>query len=147
MDTSSSSLSLAGAEKETPPLREHAILMDFYRSLSLEERTNMHVDALEANPGALAQELIAIKRAALWKAIHEAQKKKSQDENVPSRPSLLIGMDDEKEFHVRGPAQKALLDEFRLSISHRRKVVTFMGKSGRNIRMQTQRSLLRTFVQ
>ncbi len=87
MDTSSSSLSLAGAEKETPPLRDHAILMDFYRALSLEERTNMHVDALEANPGASAQELIAIKRAALWKAIHEAQKKKSQDVNVPLLPS------------------------------------------------------------
>ena len=28
MDTSSSSLHLAGAEKEAPPLREHAILMD-----------------------------------------------------------------------------------------------------------------------
>ncbi len=63
--TSSSSLSLAGAEKETPPLREHAIMMDFYRSLSVEERTNMHAEALEANPRASAQELIAIKRAAL----------------------------------------------------------------------------------
>jgi hypothetical protein len=42
------SLSLAGAEKETPPLRDHAIMMDYYRSLSLEEKTKMHEDALEA---------------------------------------------------------------------------------------------------
>ncbi len=118
MDTSSSSLSLAGAEKETHSLRDHTILMDFYRSLSFEERTNMHVDALEANPGASAQELIATKRAVLWKAIHEAHKKKSQDENFSSLPSPLIGMDDEKELRVRGPAQKVLLDDFRLSPSH-----------------------------
>jgi hypothetical protein len=115
MDTSSSSLSLAGAEKETPPLREHTILIDFYRSLSVDERTNMYVEALEANPGASAQELIVIKRAALWKTIHEAQKKKSQDEKVSSLPSPLIGMDNEKELWVRGPAQNALLDEFCLS--------------------------------
>ncbi len=147
MDISSSSLSLAGADKETPSLRENVILMDFYRSLSEDEKTNMHVKALEANPGASAKELIVIKCVALWKAIHEAQKKKSQDEKDSSLPSPLIGLDNEKELHVRGPAQKALLDEFRLSLSHRRKVVTFMRKSGRKIRMQTQRSLLRTFVQ
>ncbi len=104
------------------------------------------MDALEANPGASAQELIAIKRAALWKSIHEAQKEKSQDENVPSLPSLLIGMDNEKELHVEDQRKKPFWMNS-VSISHRRKVVTFMGKSGKNIRMQTQRSLLRTFVQ
>ncbi len=77
----------------------------------------MHDDALEANPGASAQELIAIKRAALWKAVHEAQKKKSQDENISSLPSPLIGIDNEKVLRVRGPAQNALLDEFRLSLT------------------------------
>ena len=88
MDTSSSSLSLAGAEKEIPPMMGHAIMMDYYNSLSDEERTKIHVEAFKANPRASAQELIEVKRAALWKAIHEAQKKKSQDENVPSLPSV-----------------------------------------------------------
>jgi hypothetical protein len=54
----------------------------------------MHVEALEANPGASAKEFIVIKRVALWKAIHEAQKK-SQDEKFSSLPSPLIGMDNE----------------------------------------------------
>jgi hypothetical protein len=35
-----------------------------------------------------------------------------------SSPSLsLAGMDDEEELQVRGPAQKALLDEFQLSLT------------------------------
>ncbi len=34
----------------------------------------------------------------------------------------LAGMDDEKELHVRGPAQRALLDEFRLSITQEQSV-------------------------
>jgi hypothetical protein len=33
MDTSSSSLSLAGAEKEMPPMMGHAVMMDYYNSL------------------------------------------------------------------------------------------------------------------
>ncbi len=77
MDTSSSSLSLAGAEKETPPMIGHAVMMDYYNSLSDEEKTKIHVEALEANPRASSQELIEVKRSALWKAIHGAQKRKS----------------------------------------------------------------------
>ena len=80
MDTSSSSLSLAGAEKETPPMIGHAVMMDYYNSLSDEEKTKIHVEALKANPRASAQELIEVKRSVLWKAIHGAQKRKSQDE-------------------------------------------------------------------
>ena len=56
MDTSSSSLSLAGAEKEAPPMIGHAVMMDYYNSLSDEEKTKIHVEALEANPRASAQE-------------------------------------------------------------------------------------------
>ncbi len=33
MDTSSSSLSLEGAEKETPPMIGHAVMTDYYNSL------------------------------------------------------------------------------------------------------------------
>ena len=80
MDTSSSSLSLAGIDKETPPMMGHAVMMDYYRSLSDEERTRIHEEAHKANPRASAQELIEVKRAALWKSIHGAQKMKSQDE-------------------------------------------------------------------
>ena len=58
MDTSSSSLSLAGAEKETPPVMGHDIMMNYYNSLSDDEKTKIHVEALKANPGASAQELI-----------------------------------------------------------------------------------------
>ncbi len=89
MNTSSSSLSLAGAEKETPPMMGHAIMMNYYNSLSDEEKTKIHVEALKANPRASAQELIEVKRAALWKAIHGAQKMKSQDENQAIAPRPL----------------------------------------------------------
>jgi hypothetical protein len=87
MDTSSSSLSLAGAEKETPPMMGHAIMMNHYNSLSDEEKTRIHAEALKANPRASTQELIEVKRAALWKAIHGAQKK-SQDEKDSSSPPV-----------------------------------------------------------
>ncbi len=93
MDTSSFSLSLAGAEKETPPMVGHDIMMNYYNSLSDDEKATIHVEALKANPGASEQELIEDKRATLWKAIHTAKvERKSQDEN---------------ELYVRGPAQKA----------------------------------------
>ena len=58
MDTSSSSLSLAGAEKETPPMMGHDIMMNYYNSLSDDEKTKLHEEALKANPRASAQELI-----------------------------------------------------------------------------------------
>ena len=103
MDTSSSSLSLAGAEKKTPPMMGHDIMMNYYNSLSDDEKTKLHEESLKANPRASAQELIEDKRATLWKAIHTAKvERKSQDEN---------------ELYVRGPAQKALLKEFRLSLT------------------------------
>jgi hypothetical protein len=89
MDTSSSSLSLAGAEKETSPMMGHTIMMDYYNSLSDEERTKIHVEAFKTNPRASPQELIEVKRAALWKAIHGAQKMKSRNEKDTSSPPLL----------------------------------------------------------
>ncbi len=52
MDTSSSSLSLAGAEKESPLMMGHAIMMEYYHSLSDDERTRIHEEALRANPKA-----------------------------------------------------------------------------------------------
>ncbi len=79
MDTSSFSLSLAGAEKESPLMMGHAVMMDYYNSLSDEERTKIHEEAQRSNPGASAQELIEVKRAALWKAIHRAQRMKDHD--------------------------------------------------------------------
>ncbi len=117
MDTSSSSLSLAGAEKESPLMMGHAVMMDYYNSLSDEERTTIHVEAHRSNPGASAQELIEVKRTALWKAIHRAQRMKDHDEKDTSSLSLG-GIDDVNGLYVRGPAQKALLDECRLSITH-----------------------------
>ena len=88
MDTSSSYLFLAGAENELPPMMGHAVMMDYYNSLSDEEKTKIHVEALKANPRASAQELNEVKRSALWKAIHGAQKRKSQDEKEASSPPL-----------------------------------------------------------
>jgi hypothetical protein len=67
----------------------HDIMMNYYNSLSDEEKTRIHVEALKAHPRASAQELIDVKRAALWKAIHGAQKKKSQDEKDSSSLPLL----------------------------------------------------------
>jgi hypothetical protein len=58
-------LSLASADQETPPLREEAILLDFYRSLSEDERINMHEEAQKANPGVSTKELVGIKRVAM----------------------------------------------------------------------------------
>jgi hypothetical protein len=116
MDTSSSSLSLAGAEKELPLMMGHDIMMNYYHSLSDDEKTKIHVEALKANPRASAQELIEDKRSVLWKAIHGAQKMKSQLEKDASSFSLA-GIDDVNGLYVRGPAQKALLDEFCLSLT------------------------------
>ncbi len=90
MDTSSSSPSLAGAEKETPPMIGHAVMMDYYNSLSDEEKTKFHVEALKANPRASAQELIEVKRSVLWKAIHGAQKRKSQGREGSLFPTPFI---------------------------------------------------------
>jgi hypothetical protein len=116
MDTSFSSLSLAGAEKEPPLMMGHAVMMEYYNSLSDEERTGIHEEALRANPRASAQELIEVKRTALWKVIHKARKMKDHAEKDTSSLSLAEN-DDVNQFYVRGPAQKALLDEFRLSIT------------------------------
>ena len=62
MDTSSSLLSLAGAEKESPLTMGY---LEHYHSLSEEERVRIHEEALRADPKASAQELIEVKRAAL----------------------------------------------------------------------------------
>ncbi len=58
----------------------HAVMMEYYHSLSDEERTRIHAEALRANPKASAQELIEVKRTALWKAIHKARKMKDHAE-------------------------------------------------------------------
>ena len=76
------------------------------------------MEALKANPRASAQELIEDKRSVLWKALHGAQKMKSQLEKDASSFSLA-GIDDVNGLYVRGPAQKALLDEFRLSLTQK----------------------------
>ena len=118
MDTSSSSLSLAGAEKESPPMTGHDVMMEYYHSLSDEERTKIHVEALRANPKASAQELTEVKRAALWTAMHKARKRKEQAEKDTSSLSLA-GDEDVNHLYVRGPAQKALLDEFKITEEQR----------------------------
>ncbi len=43
----------------------HAIMMNYYNSLSDEEKTRIHEEAQKANPRASAQELIEVKRATL----------------------------------------------------------------------------------
>jgi len=118
MDTSSSSLSLAGAEKESPLMTGHPVMMEYYHSLSEEERTKVHVEALRANPKASAQELTEVKRAALWTAIHKARKRKEQAEKDTSSLSLA-GDEDVNHLYVRGPAQEALLDEFEITEEQR----------------------------
>jgi hypothetical protein len=91
-------------------------LLEFQRSLTEDEKFAMHDEARKANPGASSKELVAIKRAAMLKAALEARKRKSQDAKDSSLSSPLTGIDNEVEFLVRGPAQRALLDEFRLSL-------------------------------
>jgi hypothetical protein len=86
MDTSSSSLSLAGAEKESPSMMGY---LEHYHSLAEEERVKIHEEALRANPKASAQELIEVKRAALWKSMHKAQKRKDHAAKDASSPPLL----------------------------------------------------------
>ena len=89
MDTSSSSLSLAGAEKESPLMMGY---LEHYHSLSEEERVRIHEEALRANPKASAQELIEVKRAALLKSMHKAQKRKDHAaKDTSSPPSLSAG--------------------------------------------------------
>ncbi len=88
MDTSTSSLSLAGIEKETPTMMGHAIMMNHYNSSSEDKKTRMHEEALKNNPRASVQELIEVKRTVLWKAIHREQKRKSQDEKDTSSSTL-----------------------------------------------------------
>ncbi len=104
MDTSSSSLSLASAEKESPLMMGHAVMMEYYHFLSDEERARIHAEALRANPKASAQELIEVKRAALWKAIHKARKIEDHAEKDTSSLSLA-GDEDVNQLYVRGPAQ------------------------------------------
>jgi hypothetical protein len=99
----------------------HAVMMEYYHSLSDEERNGIHAEALRANPKASAQELIEVKRAALWKAIHKARKIEDHAEKDTSSLSLA-GDEDVNQLYVRGPAQKALLDEFRLSITEEQRV-------------------------
>ncbi len=50
MDSSTLSLSLAGADKGTPPLGESALLLQFTRSHAADERINMYAEVQEANP-------------------------------------------------------------------------------------------------
>ena len=107
MDTSSSSLSLAGAEKESPLMTGHAVMMEYYYSLSEEERTKIHVEALRANPKASAQELTEVKRAALWTAIHKARKRKEQAEKDTSYLSLA-GDEDVNHLYERTSARSPL---------------------------------------
>jgi hypothetical protein len=144
MDRSSSSLSLAGPEVAAdimdPNHVENVLLLEYSYSITQEERIDIRKKVQDTNPGASKGERKIIYRDALLKAALEAQKKKSQDAKDSSLSSPLKGMDNEQEFLVRGPAQRALLDEFRLSL-------TFIRKSGRQIQMQTQWNLLRTFVQ
>ncbi len=53
MGTSSSSLSLAGAEKETYPMMGHAVMMNYYNSLSDDEKIRIHEEAHESNSRSL----------------------------------------------------------------------------------------------
>jgi hypothetical protein len=69
----------------------------------------------DANPGASREELKIIHRDSMLKAALEARKRKSQDAKDFSLSSPLTGRDNEEELLVRGPAQRALLDEFRLA--------------------------------
>ena len=70
MDTSSSSLSLTGAEKESPLMMGHAVMMEYYHSLSVEERNSIHAEALRANPKASAQELIEDRKSTRLNSSH-----------------------------------------------------------------------------
>ncbi len=81
----SSTLSLAGADKETPPLREMALLLELTRSLTDDERHQIQVKiTADANPGASAKELMNASRALQMKAALEAQKSKGREEKDSS---------------------------------------------------------------
>ncbi len=78
MDSGSLSLSLAGTDK-------------FSRSLTQDERVDMHADVQEANPGMSAKEHMSAHRAAMVKAGLAAWKKKSHDESDPALSPSLAG--------------------------------------------------------
>ncbi len=125
MDSSSLSLSLVETEgaADLSAFRSKIFgirsptLLDFQRSLTEDEKFDMHEEVKKANPGVTTKELVAIKRATMLKAALEARKRKSQDAKDSSLSSPLTGMDNEEKLLVRGPAQRALVDEFRLSLT------------------------------
>jgi hypothetical protein len=92
------SLSHVGTDRAAnlsdPRYLESALLVEFQRSLTEDEKFDMHVEVKMANPGASSKELVAIIRAAMLKAALEARKKKSQDAKDVSLSSPLTGKDE-----------------------------------------------------
>ena len=73
-----SSLSLAGTDA-TADLPDSTLRLEFYHSLTDQEKHAIHVEVMNTNPGASPNELVSIKRAVLLKAALEAREKKIQD--------------------------------------------------------------------
>ena len=73
-----SSLSLAGTDA-TADLPDSTLRLEFYHSLTDQEKHAIHVEVMNTNPGASSNELVSIKRAVVLKAALEAREKKFQD--------------------------------------------------------------------
>jgi hypothetical protein len=78
LDSGSLSLSLVGTDGTADP-SDPKYLLEFQRSLTQEEKLDMHSEVMKANPEVTAKELAAIKRAVMLKAALEARKKRIQD--------------------------------------------------------------------
>jgi hypothetical protein len=155
MDSSPSSLSLAGTDKVSmdsnslslsgtdttaelldpayADLKESALLLEFFGSLTLEGRRDMRKKIQESNPRASEEEIKAIFRTALLDAALQFGRRKSQDEKNSSFSSPLIGKDKgDDELLLRGPAQKALVEEFNLSHTEREQYDLFLAVKDAN---------------
>jgi hypothetical protein len=74
-------------------LKDTALLLEFFGSLTLEKRRNMRKKIEESNPGASEEEIKAIFRTALLDAAHQFGRRKCQDEKDSSLSSPLKGKD------------------------------------------------------